>query len=156
MGLYVKKLHADAKIPTVTHAGEDLGFDLYALESIALTYKQVTRVRTGIAARFLDDNARGSLGGNSYTENICGLIIKDRSSMATKGITVSAGVVDAGYTNEILVLLTNNEPETYFIDAHTKIAQMIPIKVETSGSISVVDDLPKSMRGLKGFGSSGQ
>ena len=34
--LRVKLLHPDAKAPTVSHAGSDIGFDLYALEDAIL------------------------------------------------------------------------------------------------------------------------
>ena len=156
--LYCKKLELNAKIPEVAHPGEDLGYDIFALEDAFLEKQAVTKVRTGIAARFIDDNATFSkLGGDGgiYSESQFGLLVKDRSSMASKGITVSAGVIDAGYSGEILVLLTNNYGATYFIKAGEKIAQLIPVKVNTLNGSLWVEELPKSNRKNKGFGSSG-
>jgi dUTP pyrophosphatase len=168
--LKVKRLHPDAKLPTVANPGEDLGYDLYALETIVLVPGVQTKVKTGVAA---------------YQEGH-GLLIRDRSSMAAKGITVSGGVVDAGYRGELVVIMTNHGVDTividpnlcngcghhiddhpyrhpftptrvigYLVQAGDKIAQMLPLPVLT-GAVIEVDELPVSTRGEKGFGSSGR
>lgn len=163
--LKVKKLDTNAKMPTVGHPGEDLGFDLFALEDTVLPFGKAVAVRTGIAAQFI---------GNDKSKKF-GLLLRDRSSMAAKGITVSAGVVDAGYTGELKVIMTNNSKEHsyehwangygdvsyrahdvgYQIKAGAKIAQMLPTEVFTGGSIVEVSDLEVSSRGNGGFGSTG-
>jgi dUTP pyrophosphatase len=97
--LLAKKLSPDATLPTVAHPGEDLGFDLYASETVTLYPGQVVKVRTGIALRYVD------LSGVDHQKHY-GLILKDRSSLAAKGITTSAGVIDAGYQGEVCVLMT--------------------------------------------------
>src|ERR1035441_1397765 len=152
--LYCKKLDEKAVLPTVAHAGEDLAFDFYSLQPVVLYSNMVTKVRTGISARFIDDNAHyDSLGGyGTKIENVFGLLLRDRSSMAANGITVSAGVIDAGYSNEILVLLTNHSNEPYFINEGDKIIQALPIQVMTGCGVKEVNELPNSNRGLKGFG----
>jgi len=87
-----------------------------------------------------------------------GGIIKDRSSMASKGITTSAGVIDAGYRGEVCVLLTYHTEDhakpSVVIKRGDKIAQIVPVRVQT-GSVEVVSELSDSARGEKGFGSSG-
>src|SRR6202000_545938 len=85
--LKVKKLHPDAQLPTVAHAGTHLGFDLYALEDTALPPGVPVKVRTGIAVESPD----------GY-----GFVVGDRSSMASKGITYMGGRIDAGYRGELL------------------------------------------------------
>jgi len=155
--LYCKKLNINAILPTVTHAGEDLGYDLYASEDIFLEKNIVTKVSTGIAARFIEqyfDNL-GSFSSFSSSQKY-GLLIKDRSSMAARGITVSAGVIDAGYAGELLELLTNHNNDTYYIKTGDKIAQIIPTVVKTSAAVTEVNELPLSARSDKGFGSSGR
>lgn len=82
--------------------------------------------------------------------------VASRSGLATKGIEVGAGVIDAGYRSEVKVLLrclTKNVPFT--ITKGMKIAQLIVTPI-WNGPVKVVSEL-KSMtdRGLNGFGSSG-
>jgi dUTP diphosphatase len=160
MALRVKKLEEGATLPTVGHPGEDLAYDLYAMEDTVLYPGAVVKVRTGIAAQFSSGQKLAKFG----------LLIRDRSSMAAKGITVSGGVIDAGYRDEIKVLLTLNasmvskyeHPDTgemkwgYLIKAGDKIAQMIPMLVLTMFPVEEVEDLGESSRGTGGFGSTGK
>jgi dUTP pyrophosphatase len=75
--------------------------------------------------------------------------------MAAKGIATTAGVIDAGYRGEILILMTNLGDFALNLKAGEKIAQMIPVPVLT-GIIEEVASLEDSNRADKGFGSSGQ
>jgi dUTP pyrophosphatase len=143
--LQVKLLSEGARAPETAHPGEDLGYDVFALESVELWARSAARVRTGIAVE-----AR-----HPETGSPLGLLVRDRSSMASKGVAVTGGVIDAGYRGEIQILLTNLTEEAIRINAGDKIAQMIPIPVLT-GSVTVVDSLADSIRAEKGFGSSGR
>jgi len=157
--LICKLLDEMAILPSVAHPGTDLGFDIYSLQYVTLYQNMTTKVRTGIAVKFIDDNAKFSqLGGKGgvFTETIYGLLLRDRSSMAANGITISGGVIDNEYTGEILVLLTNHNTEPYEIKSGDKIAQMIPQQVLTNTKIDWVKELPISSRQDKGFGSSGR
>jgi dUTP pyrophosphatase len=145
--LQVKKLHSDAVLPTVGHPGQDLGFDLYALEDTTLFAGVTTLVRTGIAATFCN------YGHFMEHANKFGLLIRDRSSMAVRGIKTSAGVLDAGYTGEIKVLMTSTA--IYYIYKGDKIAQMLPVRVYTRCPITEVEELTATTRGAGGFGSTG-
>jgi dUTP pyrophosphatase len=148
--LYCVSLAEGAKLPTVSHPGEDLGYDIYALDAAVLYPGVVTKVRTGISARFVDDS-------NNVFVTVYGLLFRDRSSMASLGITVSGGVIDAGYTGELIVLLTNHNTRSYTVEAGAKIVQMIPTVVQTvHGVADWVSELPASSRAAKGFGSSGK
>lgn len=146
--LLVQKLDPRATLPTVAHPGEDLGYDLYALEDVNLVPRQPQKVRTGIAVRAFSPYILDGTASH-------GLLIRDRSSLAAKGLLVSGGVVDAGYTGEIVVLMTYVEFGAYYIHRGDKIAQMLPIPILT-GEVREVDGLGESSRGSKGFGSSGQ
>ncbi len=81
-----------------------------------------------------------------------------RSGLATKhGITIvnSPGTVDAGYRGEIKVTLLNTDAEQAFdIAVGDRIAQMIVMPV-TRARFVPVDELPGSVRGEGGFGSTG-
>jgi len=140
----VKLLDPRAKVPTVEHPGSDLGYDLYCLNNIILLKDFVAGIRTGIAVEF---------------DDLYGGIIKDRSSMAFKGVAVSGGVIDSGYRGEIIVLLTYHGPHDHFIiDAGDKIAQLVLQRVHTlQESIPVVEEFGQiTPRGYKGFGSTGR
>jgi dUTP pyrophosphatase len=102
-------------------------------------------VRTGIAVE-----ARHPATGEPL-----GLLVRDRSSMASRGIATTAGVIDAGYRGEILVLMTNLSETAVELKAGEKIAQMIPLPVLT-GEVETVESLEESARAEKGFGSSGR
>lgn len=129
----------------VAHPGEDLGYDLFALEGAILAPRATIKVRTGIAVE-----AR-----NPVTGAPLGLLVRDRSSMAARGVTTTGGVIDAGYRGEILVLMTNLGEAQVELKAGEKIAQMIPVPVLT-GAVEVVENLEDSARAEKGFGSSGR
>jgi dUTP pyrophosphatase len=143
--LRVKLLEAGARAPVVAHPGEDLGYDLFALEGAALAPRATVKVRTGIAVE-----AR-----NPATGAPLGLLVRDRSSMAARGVATTAGVIDAGYRGEILVLMTNLGEAPIELKAGEKIAQMIPVPVLT-GAVKEVESLEDSARAEKGFGSSGR
>jgi dUTP pyrophosphatase len=143
--LRVKLLEPSARLPVVAHPGEDLGYDVFSLETVLLEPHKTIRVRTGISVE-----AR-----HPETGTPLGLLVRDRSSMATKGIATTAGVIDAGYRGEVQIVMTNLGHSDIQINAGEKIAQMIPVPVLT-GPVEEVEALEESARLAKGFGSSGQ
>jgi dUTPase len=96
--LKVIKLNPKGLLPTVNHPGADLGYDLYATENTMVRDGASVRVPTGITAWY--ECPAGKFG----------LLIRDRSSMAVRGFTVSGGVIDADYRGELVVLLKFNSP----------------------------------------------
>jgi dUTP pyrophosphatase len=143
--LRVKLLDPAARAPVVAHPGEDLGYDVFALEPAELKPHATVRIRTGIAVE-----ARHPSTGEPL-----GLLVRDRSSMAAKGLATTAGVIDAGYRGEVLILMTNLGDTAVPIAAGEKIAQMIPVPILT-GAVQTVESLEDSSRAEKGFGSSGR
>jgi dUTP pyrophosphatase len=142
--LRVKLLEAGARTPVVAHPGEDLGYDVFALEAVRLAPRQTIKVRTGIAVEARDPRTGAALG----------LLVRDRSSMAARGLATTGGVIDAGYRGEVLIVMTNLGDGEVELKAGEKIAQMVPVAVLT-GSVAEVDSLEESVRAAKGFGSSG-
>jgi dUTP pyrophosphatase len=141
--LLVKKLEPHAIVPTCAHPGEDLGYDLYALDATVLWSGTVTRVRTGVAC---------VMPGYGFR-------IADRSSMAMKNVRTSGGVIDH-YTGEMFANLTftaaSGNGAKFEIKRGDKIAQFIPQPIYTGEPVLVVDSLPETTRGAFGYGSTGR
>lgn len=136
--LKVKKLSPTAILPTVAHPGEDIGYDLYASDNVTIGAGEMAGVPTGIAIEFVP-----TAGG----------VIKTRSGMAKKRLFCNAGVIDAGYRGEIIVLMENLGHQPYTISQGDKIAQLLEHPF-LAGDV-VEADLTDARRGADGFGSSG-
>lgn len=137
--LKVKKLSEDATTPTRAHS-TDAGLDIYATTSTQIFPGETKALGTGVAL--------------SVPTGFVGLLC-DRSSMGLRGFKVLGGVVDAGYTGEVKVILHNLGPFTQHIGANDKIAQLLLIPVNTA-AVEVVESLNTSARNTSGFGSSGR
>ena len=142
--LKVRILKDHAKAPTIAHPGEDLGYDLYAAEAVEIAAKAGGVIPTGISIEVTGPN------GESM-----GALVRDRSSLASRHLVITAGVIDAGYRGEVRVLMENLGDQLATIHAGDKIANLIPYPVLT-GTVEVVEELAASTRGANGFGSSGR
>ena len=128
------------KYETLFSAGMDLRANLE--ESILLKPLQRLVVKTGLFISLQQ----------GYEAQI-----RPRSGLALKkGITVlnSPGTIDADYRGEIGVILINLSDSDFEINTGDRIAQMIIAKHETI-EWEAVDKLDDSVRGDKGFGSTG-
>ena len=84
--------------------------------------------------------------------------IRPRSGLAIKyGITVlnSPGTIDSDYRGEIGIILINLSNDRFVVNSGDRIAQMVISKYEQI-KWEVLESLPKSNRGEKGFGSTGK
>ena len=142
--LKVKLLTPAAKAPTVAHPGEDLGYDVYAAETVTLEARGHALVPTGIAVEC-----------TSPAGERMGALLRDKSSLAARRLVLTGGVIDAGYRGEIKVLMENLGHEPVTIRAGEKVANLIPYPVLT-GEVQVVEELNESSRKAGGFGSSGR
>lgn len=133
----VKRLKEGARLPRKAHPG-DLGYDLFSNETVTLLPGAIAPVPTGISVELPPG---------------WGALVKDRSSMALKGITTRAGVIDGGYRGEILVVLKNEGTTPYGIARGDKIAQLVP-HPGTEWTVTEIVDLSQTARGMGGFGSS--
>src|SRR5580704_12414389 len=131
--LRVKRIADGARLPVVAHPGEDLGYDVFALEGAVMAPHQTVRVRTGISVEARHPGTGAPLG----------LLVRDRSSVAAKGIATTAGVIDAGYRGEVQIVMTNLGFVNIELNAGEKIAQMIPVPVLT-GQVQEVETLEAS------------
>ena len=84
-----------------------------------------------------------------------GLLVSKSGLNVKHGIT-STGLIDEGYTGEIMVKLYNHSDSDYLVNAGDKISQLVVIPVLYE-DVLFVDSLDEnSERGDKGFGSSGK
>ncbi len=85
--------------------------------------------------------------------------VQPRSGLALRhGVTClnTPGLIDAGYRDELSVLLVNTDPTTpYEVHRGDRIAQLVIQRVESVAFVPVAE-LSDSPRGLGGFGSTGR
>jgi len=131
-----------ATVPHYAHPG-DAGADLVATEAVRLEPGERALVGTGVRIALPEGYAA---------------FVVPRSGLAAKhGITVvnSPGTVDAGYRGEIKVCLLNTDSKhAYDVAVGDRIAQVILMPV-VQARFEPVDELPDSVRGDGGFGSTG-
>ncbi|WP_300280171.1 dUTP diphosphatase [Peptacetobacter sp.] len=139
--LKIKKLNKDAIIPKIAHKG-DAGMDLYSISEVEIPVGETRLIKTGIAIQL---------------PHMTEAQVRPRSGLALKhSITVlnTPGTIDEGYRGEIGVILINHGKETFVVEKHMKIAQMV-VKPIYEVNVLEVDELTDSERGEGGFGSTG-
>lgn len=156
----VRRLRAGARLPTRAHP-DDAGWDLYYCAPEGKENEppllrsngdiHVYELSTGLSMAF-------SAGWVFKIEARSGLAVR-------YGISVLAGVVDAGFRGELIVLLgvpverdANGVRPLAKIAHGDRIAQGIFLPVPRTEPVEVFsnDDLPASVRGVGGWGSSGR
>jgi len=139
--LPIRRLRDDAVVPARAYAG-DAGLDLAACERVELVPGARALVPTGLAV--------------AIPEGYAGFV-QPRSGLAAKhGITIvnTPGLVDSGYRGELLVNLLNTDPhETFVVEPGMRVAQLVVVPIPEL-ELVLVDELPESERGVRGFGSS--
>ena len=137
--LRVKLLNGNAKMPS-RGTPKSAGFDLSASAGLLVPAGQQAFVPTGLAI---------ALPPGTYGR------VAPRSGLAAKHrISVGAGVVDADFRGEVLVLLVNHGHCDFTVAVGDRIAQLI-VELCSSCSAQEVYDLPDTQRGADGFGSTG-
>jgi dUTP pyrophosphatase len=139
--LRFKKLDERAVLPTrgSVHAA---GLDICSIENLVIKAGNRAAVRTGLAVEIPVD----------YYGRVA-----PRSGLAFKhGIDTLAGVIDSDYRGELLIILYNTDTSNDFvIEPGQKIAQLIIESIVTP-TPTWSDELAETIRGEKGFGSSGR
>ena len=101
-------INDDAIIPTRASKGS-AGLDLYSSIDVDIDTNSIKKINTGICV---------SLPESSYGS------IRDKSSLAAKGVLTLGGVIDSDYTGEIIVIM-NSLIEPMKIKKGQKIVQSI-------------------------------
>ena len=114
---------------------ESAGLDLCSSIDVDIEVGSIKKVNTGICI-YLPENSCGS--------------IRDKSSLASKGLLTLGGVIDSDYTGEIIVIMTSLI-KTIKTKKGQKIAQLIVSNIMYP-EIKKVKFLKDTERNNKGFG----
>ena len=140
----IKKLDPAAQIPSYKTEGAS-GMDLMAFinEPIELKPKSSCLVPTGLSVAF----------SNDYE-----IQIRPRSGLAAKkniSVLNTPGTIDSDYRGEIKIILFNHGKENFIINNKDRVAQIILVPVNKI-DFEEVENLPNTLRGKGGFGSTGK
>ena len=140
--ILVRRLDPELPLPSYAHPG-DAGADLLTTVDVSLAPGERAMVPTGIAVALPE----------GYVA-----LVHPRSGLAARhGLSIvnTPGTVDAGYRGEIKVMLINLDPrEPIELRRGDRIAQLVIQRVEHA-QFSEVGELPDSVRGDGGYGSTG-
>lgn len=134
-------LDEGAKAPTRAHEA-DAGLDIYTLEGGWVCNGTCKAFRTGLHVQI--------------PQGYVGILFSKSGLNINHGIT-STGVIDSGYTGEIIVNLHKNGGEHYEFEVKPgdKISQLVILPIVTP-TVEVVDSFEQTDRGDNGFGSTGR
>ena len=142
--ILIKKLSPEVQLPSYKTSGAS-GMDLIAFLKSSITIKPKTSflIPTGLSIAFSENYE---------------VQIRPRSGLAAKNnisILNTPGTIDSDYRGEIKIIIYNHGNKDFLINNGDRIAQMVltpVVKMELEETI----DLPESIRGEGGFGSTGK
>lgn len=138
----VRRFDPGVPLPAYSHDG-DAGADLVTAEDVTLAPGERAVVGTGIGIALPAGFAA---------------FVHPRSGLAARhglGIVNAPGTVDAGYRGEIKVVLVNTDRhQAVHLRRGDRVAQLVVQRVERA-AFAETDDLPETVRGANGFGSTG-
>jgi dUTP pyrophosphatase len=140
----IKKLNPSVQLPSYKTNGAS-GMDLMAFieKPISLEPGKSCLVPTGLSVAFPEDYE---------------IQIRPRSGLAAKkniSVLNTPGTIDSDYRGELKIILFNHSSENFIINNNDRVAQMVLapiIKME----LEETNELPESIRGKGGFGSTGK
>ena len=142
--ILVKKLDSRVKLPSYKTVGSS-GMDLMALtdKPITILPKKSYLVPTGISVAI----------PKNYE-----IQIRPRSGLAAKNnvsVLNTPGTIDSDYRGEIKIILFNHGSDEFLINDGDRIAQIVLMPVHKI-DFEEVENLPDTVRGEGGFGSTGR
>ncbi len=140
----VKKLSSNVCLPNYKTEGSS-GMDLMAFteKTIKIQPGEAALIPTGISIAIPED-----------TE----IQIRPRSGLAAKSnisVLNTPGTIDSDYRGEIKVILFNHGTRVFDVNNKDRIAQMVLVPI-LKADFELTDELPKTIRGSGGFGSTGK
>ena len=140
----IKKLDPTVEVPKYKTVGAS-GMDLMAFlnQPIKLAPKSSCLVPTGLSFAFSEEYE---------------IQIRPRSGLAAKNnisVLNTPGTIDSDYRGEIKIILFNHGNSDFVIKNKDRVAQMILTPVQKI-ELEEVENLPDTLRGKGGFGSTGK
>jgi dUTP pyrophosphatase len=140
----VKKLNPKVQLPSYKTKGSS-GMDLMAFieDTIKIAPNNSALIPTGISVAIPNDVE---------------IQIRPRSGLAAKSnisVLNTPGTIDSDYRGELKVILFNHGSKEFIVNNYDRIAQMILMPV-LKVDFKEVDNLPETVRGSGGFGSTGK
>lgn len=163
IGIGFKKLHLEAKLPLQATPGS-VGLDLYAFimsetnrpSKTILPPRSVRAISTGLA---IEPPKPGGawISENDRDDKLWLVQVVSRSGIAkdfTLFVANAPGIIDPDYRGELKVLLYNGGLSSFYVEHGMRIAQIILVRAEYPVPFEI-EELSPSLRGDKGFGSTG-
>ena len=140
----IKKLNPKAELPKYKTEGSS-GMDLMANieKSITIPPKKSAIIPTGLSIAIPND---------------CEVQIRPRSGLAAKSnisVLNTPGTIDSDYRGELKIILFNHGDKDFIVNNNDRIAQMILMPI-LKMELEEIENLPKTIRGSGGFGSTGK
>jgi len=140
----IKKLNSKVRLPIYKTEGSS-GMDLMAFtdKPIKIPANSSALIPTGISLAIPNDVE---------------IQIRPRSGLATKSsisVLNSPGTIDSDYRGELKIILFNHGNNEFTVNNNDRVAQMVLMPV-LKMNFEEVDELPKTIRGSSGFGSTGK
>tara|TARA_Y100000589_G_scaffold310633_1_gene329187 strand:+ start:147 stop:611 length:465 start_codon:yes stop_codon:yes gene_type:complete len=129
-----------------TNYEDDAGLDLFMMKRVEVPKKSISfKIKLGIKI-------------NAYKgDKLTSYNIYPRSSMGSKTplrLSNSIGLVDKGYTGELMIVVDNLSEENYVIEEGSRLVQLVGPHHESS-VVNIVDVIVETDRSENGFGSTG-
>ena len=140
----VKKLNSKVQLPKYKTSGSS-GMDLMALieSPIKIKPQNSALIPTGLSI---------AIPENTEVQ------IRPRSGLAAKSsisVLNTPGTIDSDYRGEIKIILFNHGKDEFVVNNNDRIAQMVLMPI-LKAEFEEVNDLPETIRGSGGFGSTGK
>ena len=140
----IKKLDPKVAIPSYKTKGAS-GMDLMAFvkEKIVIKPQTSALIPTGLSVAFSEDYE---------------IQIRPRSGLAAKNnisVLNTPGTIDSDYRGELKIIIFNHSKHDFVVNNKDRIAQMVLTPIAKM-ELEEANELPKTLRGEGGFGSTGK
>ena len=140
----IKKLNPKVTLPSYKTKGAS-GMDLMAFvkEKIVIKPQTSSLIPTGLSVAFSEDYE---------------IQIRPRSGLAAKNnisVLNTPGTIDSDYRGELKIIIFNHSNYDFVVNNNDRIAQMVLTPIAKM-ELEEANELPKTLRGEGGFGSTGK